>query len=47
VKIDTDEVIDAGELEGAKVHGTVTGLANQIAIDGLDFHYSRIILWCL
>lgn len=33
VKMATGEVIDAEELGGAKVHATVTGLADQIAVD--------------
>jgi acetyl-CoA carboxylase carboxyltransferase component len=32
----TGEVIDAEELGGAQVHGTVTGLADQIAMDEFD-----------
>ncbi|KAI5364391.1 hypothetical protein J4E82_011491 [Alternaria postmessia] len=33
VKMATGEVVTAEELGGAKVHATVTGLADQIAVD--------------
>lgn len=36
VKMATGEVIDAEELGGARVHGTITGLADQIAVDEFD-----------
>jgi hypothetical protein len=36
VKMATGETIDAEELGGARVHGTVTGLADQIAFDEFD-----------
>ncbi|OCT45933.1 putative methylcrotonoyl-CoA carboxylase beta chain, mitochondrial [Cladophialophora carrionii] len=36
VKMATGEIIDAEELGGARVHGTVTGLADQIAFDEFD-----------
>lgn len=36
VKMATGETIEAEELGGARVHGTVTGLADQIAVDEFD-----------
>ncbi|KAJ5235730.1 uncharacterized protein N7469_004898 [Penicillium citrinum] len=36
VKMATGEVIEAEELGGAKVHATMTGLADQIAVDEFD-----------
>lgn len=33
VKMATGEVIDAESLGGASIHGSVTGLADQIALD--------------
>ena len=33
VKMATGEVIEAEELGGAQIHGSVTGLADQIAVD--------------
>jgi len=33
VKMATGEIVDAETLGGAKMHGTVTGLADQIATD--------------
>lgn len=36
VKMATGESIDGEELGGARVHGTVTGLADQIAVDEFD-----------
>jgi acetyl-CoA carboxylase carboxyltransferase component len=36
VKMATGEVVDAEELGGAQVHGTLTGLADQIAVDEFD-----------
>ncbi|KEZ43095.1 hypothetical protein SAPIO_CDS4968 [Scedosporium apiospermum] len=36
VKMATGEIVDAETLGGAKMHGTVTGLADQIATDEFD-----------
>ncbi|KAJ5103935.1 ClpP/crotonase [Penicillium argentinense] len=36
VKMATGEVVEAEELGGAKVHATMTGLADQIAVDEFD-----------
>ncbi|KIX04369.1 uncharacterized protein Z518_05237 [Rhinocladiella mackenziei CBS 650.93] len=36
VKMATGEVIDAEELGGARVHGVMTGLADQLAVDEFD-----------
>lgn len=36
VKMATGEIIEPEELGGARVHGTVTGLADQIAVDEFD-----------
>lgn len=36
VKMATGEIIDAEKLGGAQVHGTITGLADQIALDEFD-----------
>ncbi|CAM1501358.1 Fc.00g105200.m01.CDS01 [Cosmosporella sp. VM-42] len=36
VKMATGETIEAEELGGANIHGTVTGLADQIALDEFD-----------
>lgn len=36
VKMATGEIVEAEELGGAQVHGAVTGLADQVAIDEFD-----------
>ncbi|KIW16277.1 hypothetical protein PV08_06328 [Exophiala spinifera] len=36
VKMATGEIIEAEELGGARMHGTITGLADQIAVDEFD-----------
>lgn len=36
----TGEIVDAETLGGAKMHATVTGLADQIATDEYGFTYS-------
>lgn len=39
MKMATGEVVSAEELGGANVHGTITGLADQLAIDEyVTFH---------
>lgn len=40
VKMATGEIVDAETLGGAKMHATVTGLADQIATDEYGFTYS-------
>ena len=37
MKMATGEIIGAEELGGATVHGTLTGLADQIAVDEFVF----------
>lgn len=39
VKMATGETVDAEDLGGADMHGTTTGLADQIAVD-------ECVIWC-
>lgn len=41
VKMATGEIVDAETLGGAKMHATVTGLADQIATDEYGVTYSN------
>ena len=43
VKMATGEVIDAETLGGAKMHSTVTGLADQIAVDEYGFMHCSFL----
>jgi hypothetical protein len=41
VKMATGEIVDAEDLGGAEMHATVTGLADQLAVDEYDHEFPR------